>query len=83
MKNYRLSDEDLEQLLNASKPVPYMVFGGHPPSSPYDNAMRVWDVLAEKYGVVRSTIDNAGTGDMHDFIAEPLLHPTPDKKEGV
>lgn len=39
-KEYELTDEQLESILNlnASKPVPYMVFGGREPRSPQENA---------------------------------------------
>ena len=70
-KRYRLTDAELEQVLNASKPVVYKVFGGHPPASPQENANRVWKELAAKHGFVWDSCEDAGTGDPHDFTATP------------
>jgi hypothetical protein len=71
MKIYRLTDEELASLLDASKPVPYMVFGGIPPTSPREHAMRLWRHVADRVGCVVDSIADAGTGDMHDFKATP------------
>lgn len=71
-QKYRLSDEELNQVLNASKPVTYIVIGGIPPSSPQENANAVWKSLASKHSFVWDSCEDAGTGDQHDFLAEPL-----------
>lgn len=72
MKTYRLTDEELKQIMDASKPVPYMVIGGVPPSSPRDNAMAVWRRVAARVGCEVDSISPGDTGDNHDFKAEPL-----------
>lgn len=71
MPKYRLTDEQLNRLYDASKSVPYMVIGGVEPSSPRENAERVWRQVAKEHGVEYSTIYPANTGDDHDFLAEP------------
>ena len=72
MKTYRLTDEEFNKLMDASKPVPYMVFDGIEPRSPHDNAMDVWRTVAARVGCDVDSIGSAGTGDNHDFNARPL-----------
>ena len=72
MQNYKLTDEELAELMEASKPVPYMVFGGIEPRSPRDNVMDVWRKVAARVNCEVDSIENAGTGDNHDFTAKPL-----------
>lgn len=72
MQTYRMTDPELNELMEASKPVPYMVFGGIEPRSPRDNAMDVWRKVAARVGCDVDSIDSAGTGDDHDFKARPL-----------
>lgn len=71
MKQYRLTDSELNEIMEASQPVRYMVIGGYEPESPRERAMRVWNKIAEKYNIDVDSIDDAGTGDSHDFKAEP------------
>jgi poly-gamma-glutamate capsule biosynthesis protein CapA/YwtB (metallophosphatase superfamily) len=66
-----MTDEEFNDLVEACKPVPYMVIGGIVPESPTDKAMRVWDSVAKRVGCVQSSIAPANTGDDHDFMAEP------------
>lgn len=70
MKTYRLTDEELASLLDASKPVPYMIIGGLPPTSAREHAMRLWRHVADRVGCEVDSIADAGTGDMHDFKAK-------------
>ena len=65
--NYELSQEDLDEILTASKPVTYIVVGGHPPSSPQENANRAWQRVGEEYGFVWDTAQPV-TGKGHRFI---------------
>jgi len=54
--NYEMTEADLEAMLDACKPVPYMVMGGHAPSSPQENANRAWARLGEKMGFDPMTV---------------------------
>lgn len=72
MNTYRMTDEELSQLMEASKPVPYMVIGGYEPKPPSYNAMMVWEKIAARVGCDVHSIDAASTGDNHDFTARPL-----------
>ena len=54
--NYEMTEAELEELLDACKPVPYMVIGGCVPSSPQENANRAWQKLGDKYGFDYMTV---------------------------
>ena len=71
-RQYRLTDAELERILDASKPAPYMIIGGHAPASPQENANSVWQSVAAAHGFVWDSAEGAGTGDNHDVLAEPL-----------
>ncbi len=60
--NYEMTEEDLKALLEASKPVTYMVFGGHEPSSPQENANRAWASLGKKMGFDSMTVQPLNKG---------------------
>jgi len=69
MKEFKMTEADLKKLLNASKPVPYMVFGGIEPSSPRENAERQWRVLGEKMGFDWNTVEPSDKGNQY-FTAQ-------------
>jgi len=56
MKRFKISQEQLDKLLEASQPVPYMIFGGHPPRSPQENANSAWDALGKELGFDYMTV---------------------------
>jgi len=41
-KEYEMEEADLNKILDASKPVQYMIFGGKPPCSPQENVNNAW-----------------------------------------
>ena len=55
-KEYELTNEELETLLNASKPTRYMVIGGVEPRSPQENANSAWASLGAKRGFDHMTV---------------------------
>lgn len=71
MKEYEMTQSDLDELLNACRPVPYMVFGGMEPSSPQENANSAWKRLGEKMGFDWKSVKPSGKGDRF-FMAIPL-----------
>ena len=71
-RQYRLTDAELESILDASKPVTYMVIGGVEPRSPQENANDAWQTVAMNHGFIWDTAEGAGTGDNHDLMAEPI-----------
>ncbi len=66
-----MSETDLAELLEASKPVPYMVFGGVEPRSPRENAHDVWRALGERMGFEWKTVMPAPGGERF-FSAIPV-----------
>lgn len=69
---YKMTDEQLAKILDACRPVPYLVMGGMPPSSPQENANRAWAALGQELGFDHITVRDAGTGDQREFFAEPV-----------
>ena len=69
-QEYEMTEEDLEKLLDACKPVPYMVVGGVPPRSPQENANDAWARLGKKMGFDSNTVQPASGGDRF-FTAIP------------
>jgi len=53
---YEMSEADLLVILNACKPVRYMVAGGRVPRSPQENANDAWAGLGQKLGFDSTTV---------------------------
>ena len=71
-REFEMSKEDKAMLLEACKPVRYMVFGGIPPRSPAENANAAWEQLGRKMGFHYMTVKpTAGKGDSF-FTAVPV-----------
>jgi hypothetical protein len=62
-KEYEMTQAQLDAILNACKPVPYMVFGGHEPRSPQENANDAWAALGKELGFDHMTVRPNGKGD--------------------
>ena len=62
MNEYEMTEQELQEIINASKPVPYMVFGGIKPSSPRENAMIAWKALGKKRGFDYMTVKPSSKG---------------------
>lgn len=62
-KDYEMTQEDLDVLLDAMKPVPYMIIGGVAPRSQQENANAAWKALGEKMGFDYMTVRPNGKGD--------------------
>lgn len=67
---YEMTQADLEAILAACKPVPYMVIGGRPPPSQQENANAAWASLGQKMGFDPMTVQPNGKGDRF-FMAVP------------
>lgn len=48
---FTITEEEMQRVLEASKPVPYMVFGGMEPMPPQERANRAWQSIGEAHGV--------------------------------
>lgn len=70
-QEYELTDEQLEALLEACRPVPYMVIGGIPPRSPQENANAAWQALGTEMGFDWSTVEPVPGKTENFFTAVP------------
>ena len=68
--NYEMTQEDLDVIMQACKPVACMMIGGRSPSSPQENANRAWAVLGKKMGFDSMTVNPSVKGDRY-FTAVP------------
>jgi hypothetical protein len=55
-REYEMSEAQLAAILEACKPVTYMVFAGMPPASPQENANRAWQALGAELGFDHMTV---------------------------
>ncbi len=69
--NYEMTEADLDALLKACDPVPYMIVGGMEPSSPQENANRAWAALGAKMGFDSMSVEPISGKGMRFFTAVP------------
>lgn len=69
--NYEMGEADLAEILEACKPVPYLIVGGCAPSSPQENANRAWAALGKKMGFDSMTVEPIQGKGMRFFTAVP------------
>jgi hypothetical protein len=70
-KKYEMSDQQLAELLEACKPVPYLVVGGMVPASPQENANRAWKRLGDELGFQWDTAEPLPHDSQKFFTAVP------------
>ena len=70
---YEMTEADLERILDACKPVPYIIIGGHAPNSPQDNANAAWKELGSRMGFDAMTVQPEGSSN-RTFTAIPAKH---------
>lgn len=70
-REYEMTTEQLDRLLGACKPVPYMVFGGVAPASPRENANAAWAALGRELGFKPMTVRPIAGKGQQFFTAEP------------
>lgn len=75
-KEFTMSKEQLETLLDACKPVPYMVVGGIAPPSPQENANAAWARLGQEMGFEPMSVRPVSGKGMEVFTAESVDVPT-------
>lgn len=69
---FEMSEEDLAKILDAGKPVPYMVFGGREPRSPQENANDAWADLGARMGFEPFSVEPAPGKGMRFFLATAI-----------
>ena len=62
-QDYEMTEDDLKKLLDAMKPVPYMIIGGQAPLSRQENANSAWKELGDRMGFDHMTVRPNGRGD--------------------
>ena len=72
MKEFEMTKEQRARILNASRPVPYMVFGGIEPRSPQENANDAWRELGRELGFDYLTVRPVPGKSDRFFRAEPM-----------
>lgn len=69
---YKMTDAQFDAILDACKPVPYMVFGGVAPRSQQENANDAWAALGKEMGFKHMTVQPVpGKSNMY-FYADPV-----------
>lgn len=76
-RRFEMTQADLDELLDACRPVPYMVFGGIPPRSPQENANAAWQSLGARMGFDAMTVEQIPGADQKCFLAEPVEQESP------
>jgi DNA-binding XRE family transcriptional regulator len=71
MKRYTITQEQLAKLIEASRPVPYMIFGGREPPSVQECANAAWATLGKEMGFDHMTVRPVSGEPQTVFIAEP------------
>ena len=61
MKNFEMTEQELYELMSASKPVAMIALQCGQPSSPQENANEAWRKLGEKYGFNHMTVQPRGS----------------------
>ncbi len=80
-QEFEMTQEQLDRILEACKPVPYLVFGGIPPESPQVRANRAWRALGDELGFDWDTVQPIDGKSQRHFTAEalePAATPEPD-----
>lgn len=74
MKQFKMSQEQLEEIYNASKPTPVMYLTGGKPmfNSPQENANYAWQKLGEELGFVWDTARPVMDEEPTIFMAEEI-----------
>ena len=68
---YKMSLKQFREIMEASKPVPYLVIGGIGTPSMQENANYAWKKLADEMGFIWYTAKLASGIASNYFIAEP------------
>lgn len=68
---YEMTEDDLAELLEASKPVAVMKIGNYAPKAPQENANNAWARLGEKMGFDSMTVQPVSGKGQCFFTAIP------------
>lgn len=73
-KEFTMTEDQLSELLQASRPTPIMYLSGGIPMGPsqQENANQAWQKLGEELGFVWDTVEPVSEKDQRVFTAEVL-----------
>lgn len=74
-KEYEMTAEQEQKILEACKFVPYLVFGGIPQRSPQERANDAWEALGKELGFAYMTVRATGKG--HRFFTAEVMVGSP------
>jgi len=69
-KQFEMTEADLEELMRACKPVPYIMPQCGPIRTPQENANSAWTNLGNKMGFIGSTVEPISGKGTRFFTAE-------------
>ena len=69
--NYEMTQDQLDAILAACAPVPYMIIGGIAPRSQQENANDAWAALGKEMGFDHMTVQPIRGKDSRHFTAVP------------
>lgn len=72
LKEYQLTDAHYEKLMDACKPVPYILVGGVPPRSQQENVNDAWKALGKELGFKYLTVTPVRGKSDRFFMAEEI-----------
>lgn len=70
IKDFEMTEKQLDTLLKACKPVRYMIVGGIAPATSEENANTAWNALGEEMGFVGKTVKLIDGKGQRFFTAE-------------
>jgi hypothetical protein len=74
-REYELTKEQFDRIIEACKPVPYIVVGGMEPRSPQENANDAWCALGREMGFDGMSVQPSSRGDR--FFSAEVVEPPP------
>ena len=80
-REFEMTETDLKTILDASKPVTYIIVGGYVPRSPQQNANDAWQALGNRMGFDWDTVRPITGKGNRFFTAEAVLAVA--EKEGM
>lgn len=77
-QEFEMTEAQLNAIMEAGKPVPYMVFGGRAPRSPQENANAAWAALGAVLGFEPMTVQPARGKGQRFFTAMAIQRKAPE-----
>lgn len=79
-REFELTPEQFQKILDASQPVPYMVISGHEPASRQERANAAWESLGKELGFKHMTVEPVPRKGARFFTAEVVDSKAPESR---